>query len=87
VRQAPAFYESALIARSIVEGVGVVLSFGETKPGLSAIAAVVARSPIRVTARRPVPQDLPVGFDAADITILEWIAAESVRGRQRPFLH
>jgi hypothetical protein len=64
-----------------------VLSFGESKPGLSAIAAVVARSPIRVTARRPVRSDLPVGFDKADVAILEWIVAESARGRLQPPLH
>ena len=62
-------------------------SFGESKSSLSAIAAVVARSPIHVTARRPVRPDLPVGFDKADVAILEWIVAESARGRLQPPLH
>jgi hypothetical protein len=71
----------------MVEGVGVVLSFGKFKPGLSAIAAVVARSPIRVTAQRPVRLDLPAGFDNVDVAILEWIVTESRHERLRPPLH
>jgi hypothetical protein len=82
-----AFCGSAQIARSIVEGVGVVLSFGKSKPDLSAIAAVVAHSPIRVTAQRSVRPDLPVEFGEADVAILKWIVAESRRGRLQPPLH
>jgi hypothetical protein len=44
---------------------------------IETIVAAVARSPI-VVARRAVP--LPAGFDAVDLAILNWIAAEA---RQR----
>jgi hypothetical protein len=64
-----------------------VLSFGESKPGLSAIVAVLARWPIRVTAQPPVRPDLPAGFDDVDAAILEWIVTESRRERLRPPLH
>jgi hypothetical protein len=54
-----------------------VLSFEGSKPDLSTIAAVVARSPIRVRAQHANRPDLPAGFDDVDVAILEWIAAES----------
>jgi hypothetical protein len=63
------------------------LSFGKYKSDLSAIAAVVARSPIRVTAPHSVRPDLPVGFGEADVAVLKWIVAESRRGRLQPPLH
>jgi hypothetical protein len=64
-----------------------VLSFGESRTLLSTIVAVVARSPIRVTAQRANRADLPTGFDDVDLAILEWIAAESRPVRLRPSLH
>jgi len=42
---------------------------------IEALAAAIARSPIVVA--RPAPS--PAGFDAADVAILEWIAAEGRR--------
>ena len=64
-----------------------MLSFDESRPGVSILAAVVARSPIRVRAQRAIRPDLPAGFDIVDVTILEWIAAESRPVRPRRPLH
>ena len=61
-------------------------SFDQSRPGVSIIAAVVARSPIRVR-QRAIRPDLPAGFDVVDIAILEWIAAESRPVRPRRPLH
>jgi hypothetical protein len=53
-------------------------------PIIAGIAAAVAHSPIVVTQVRAVPT-LPVGFDYADITVLDWIATEERRlGRSLP---
>jgi hypothetical protein len=47
---------------------------------LATLAAVIARSPIVVRA----PENrLPEGFDAVDIAILDWIAAQARAGRRR----
>jgi len=43
---------------------------------IEALTAAIARSPIVVA--RPAPS-FPAGFDAADVAILEWIAAEGRR--------
>jgi len=43
---------------------------------IEALAAAIARSPIVVA--RPTPS-FPAGFDATDLVILEWIAAEGKR--------
>ena len=57
----------------------------EFRPDLSTIAAVIARSPIRVMKLNAVPHDLPAEFEDVDIAILEWIAAEGRRaGRRYP---
>ena len=64
-----------------------MLSFDESKNGLSAVVAVLARSPIRVTAQPPVRPDLPAGFDDVEAAILEWIVTEGRRERLRPPLH
>jgi hypothetical protein len=62
-----------------------VLFFEESRPDLSTIAAVVARSAIRVQAQRANRPGLPAGFDDVDVAILEWIADESrPASRQRP---
>ena len=45
---------------------------------LETLAVVIARSQI-VVAHRPARRRLPAGFDAADIAILDWIAAEGQR--------
>ena len=63
-----------------------MLSFDQSRPGVSIIAAVVARSPIPVR-QRAIRPDLPAGFDIVDVTILEWIAAESRPLRPRRPLH
>lgn len=43
---------------------------------VEALIAAIARSPIVVA--RPAPS-FPAGFDATDVAILEWIAAEARR--------
>lgn len=47
-------------------------------PDLETLAVIIARSPI-VVPRPRMRCPLPAGFDAADVTILEWIAAEGRR--------
>jgi hypothetical protein len=64
-----------------------VLSFDESRPDISTIAAIVARSPIRVRARRANRPDLPAGFDDEDVAILEWIADEIRPASLRRPLH
>jgi len=62
----------------------VRLSLDSPSPIIASIAAVIAHSQIVVTQVRAVPT-LPVGFDYADITVLDWIAAEERRlGRSLP---
>lgn len=44
---------------------------------LHALAAVIARSQICVTAgNKSRPSQLPAGFDAVDVAILDWIVAQ-----------
>lgn len=45
---------------------------------LETLAAVIARSQILIVAP-PARRRLPAGFDAVDVAILDWIAAESRR--------
>jgi hypothetical protein len=53
---------------------------------LETLAAVVARSQIVVGDRAP-RRRLPAGFDAADVAVLDWIAAEGRRaGRSFVFM-
>ncbi|HXQ84385.1 MAG TPA: hypothetical protein VN769_10000 [Xanthobacteraceae bacterium] len=52
------------------------------RPDLATLAAVIARSQIlvaRILARSPHSRRLPEGFEAADLAILDWIAAEGRR--------
>jgi hypothetical protein len=64
-----------------------VLFFEESRPDLSTIAAVVARSPIHVRAQHANRPDLPAGFYDMDVAILEWIADESRPASLRRPLH
>jgi hypothetical protein len=50
---------------------------------LRALTAVIERSPIRVREAR---SRLPAGFDAVDIAVLDWIAAQARRARPRYFV-
>jgi hypothetical protein len=45
---------------------------------LETLTAVIARSQIVVAKRTP-SRSLPAGFDAIDVAILDWIAAEARR--------
>jgi len=54
---------------------------------LGLIARLLGRSPIVTTgafrrAARPEPLDLPAGYEAVDLYILQWIAAEGLRSRR-----
>jgi len=51
------------------------------RPDLETLIAVIARSQIVVgwALARPKSRHLPAGFEAADIAILDWIAAEGRR--------
>ena len=60
-----------------------MLSFDESKPDLSTLVAVIARSRIRVTASHAAGFDLPAGFDDVDIAILDWIVAKNRLARRR----
>ena len=51
------------------------------------IARLIGRSPIMTDAvlrraARPDPLDLPPGYEAVDLFILQWIAAEALRSRR-----
>jgi hypothetical protein len=48
---------------------------------LETIVAAIARSPI-VVANLALHRRLPAGFDAVDVAILDWIAAEGRRAGQ-----
>lgn len=54
---------------------------GSNFPDLAMLRAVIAHSQIYVPAVVPARSTrlLPAGFDAADLAILEWIAAEGRR--------
>lgn len=64
---------------------------GPTISDLATLRAAIARSQIYVPASpakarpkaRPMARPLPPGFDAADLAILEWIAAEGRRAGRR----
>ena len=60
-----------------------MLPFGESKPDVSTIVAVIARSRICVTALHEAQFDLPAGFDDIDLAILDWIVAENSPARRR----
>jgi hypothetical protein len=54
---------------------------------LGLIAKLIERSPIaapgflsRVAGRRRHSRDLPAGYEAVDVFILDWLAAEALRG-------
>jgi hypothetical protein len=51
------------------------------RPDLETLVAVIARSQIVVAQAlaRPKSRQLPAGFEAVDIAILDWIAAEGRR--------
>ena len=58
------------------------------KVHLGLIAKLIRRSPIvsavlpRAAARRGGMLDLPPGYEAVDLFILDWLAAEALRGRR-----
>lgn len=56
---------------------------GAARVGVATLVAVIADSPIVVaadsTGTAPSQRDVPAGFDAIDIAILDWIAAEGRR--------
>lgn len=56
---------------------------GSNFPELATLRAVIAHSQIYVPARAGDARPLPPGFDAADLAILEWIAAEGRRAGLR----
>ena len=56
---------------------------------LGLIAKLIERSPIvaaglmtRAVVRRRGPLDLPAGYEAVDVFILDWLAAEGLRSRR-----
>ena len=62
------------------------MALAKIRPDLETLAAVIARSQIvvaqafaRPTLVRSWTRHLPAGFEAADIAILDWIAAEGRR--------
>jgi hypothetical protein len=56
----------------------MTLPRNEPYTDLETLAAVIARSPI-VVAQPALRRRLPDGFDAVDVAILDWIAAEGRR--------
>jgi hypothetical protein len=56
---------------------------GQNDPRLAALVAVIAHSPIVVCQPPSLAPPLPAGFEAVDLAILEWIAAEGRRAGQR----
>jgi hypothetical protein len=64
-------------------------SLARRRVHLGLIAKLIGRSPIsttgllpRATARRRGLLDLPPGYEAIDLFILDWLAAEALRGRR-----
>jgi hypothetical protein len=55
-----------------------------SSPTIERISAVIAHSQTVVAQPSRAVSSLPVGFDYADIAILDWIAAEGRRGRGLP---
>ncbi len=56
---------------------------GPIYPDLDTLAAAIARSQIVVRQPAPGARRLPLGFEAVDVAILEWIAAEGRRVGRR----
>ena len=56
---------------------------GPTVSDLATLRAVIAQSQIYVPRLPASVRALPPGFDAADVAILEWIAAEGRRAGRR----
>jgi hypothetical protein len=56
---------------------------GSDFPDLATLRAMIAHSQICVPSPAGGARPLPAGFDAVDIAILEWIAAEGRRDRRR----
>lgn len=56
---------------------------GSNFPELATLRAVIAHSQIYMPTAAGNTRLLPPGFDAADLAILEWIAAEGRRAGQR----
>jgi hypothetical protein len=64
----------------------------DRRAGLAAISRVIARSPIVIRGLLRVAEhhrrlfdrlfDLPRGYEAADLVVLDWIAAEALRRRR-----
>jgi hypothetical protein len=49
----------------------------QDRPAIATLAAVIAHSQIVVAKpHKPTTTRFPVGFDAVDVAILDWIAAE-----------
>jgi hypothetical protein len=64
-------------------------SLARRRVHLGLIAKLIGRSPIiaagllpRAPARRRGSLDLPAGYEAVDLFILDWIAAEALRGHR-----
>jgi len=64
-------------------------SFASRRAHLGLIAELIGRSPImaigllpRAAARRRGSLDLPAGYEAVDLFILDWLAAEALRSRR-----
>jgi hypothetical protein len=54
---------------------------------LATLVAIIAHSEIVVRAPAKLARSLPAGFEAVDLAILEWIAAEGRRaGRRLPLV-
>jgi hypothetical protein len=56
---------------------------GPNDPDLATLLAVIAHSQIVVRASARLVQSLPDGFEAVDLAVLEWIAAEGRRTGRR----
>ena len=52
---------------------------GSYSPTIESLSAVIARSQIVVARPYRTVSSLPVGFDHADMSVLDWIAAEGRR--------
>jgi hypothetical protein len=55
---------------------------GPTIADLATLRTVIAHSQIYVPLLPATVRPLPSGFDAADVAILEWIAADARRARR-----
>lgn len=56
---------------------------GPNDLNLATLAAVIAQSPIIVRQPAMPARPLPAGFEAVDLAILEWIAAEGRHAGRR----